>query len=185
LTAQNQFMKPSTFLLFSMAAFLLIASGCASPDVNSPKPRANEGYVDFYSDTDAELCWEVREIRAPAGDLKTICSEFKPVEKDVLRLAFAPGHHRFRVTFLNRVITSPAEVEVDVQNGKITPVRVTLMEAGSTSVKSKEVSAGGTPYGRWGRRTVIKSDSSVRYDLSAEAGAPVQYQPKEQMPYAH
>jgi hypothetical protein len=89
-----------------------------------------------------------------------------------------------RITFRNRVITSPSEIEVEVQDGKTTPVSVTFTEAGVTLVRTKETSRGGTAYGRYGRRTSIGSDETVRYSLSAVAAPPVAYQLKERMPYA-
>ena len=110
--------------------------------------------------------------------------DLEPPPGVVLRLAFVPGRQRLRVTFLNRVVTKPVEIEVEVQDGKVLPVRVTLTEAGTTVVKTKEESRGGTAYGRYGRRTKISSEESVMYDISAAAGPPVAYQPKEQMPYA-
>ena len=109
----------------------------------------------------------------------------EPPTGGFLRLAFAPGHHRLRVTFLNRVITPPAEVEVEVRDGKITPFRVTLTAAGTAQVETKEVSRGGTVKGGYGRRTKLGGDETVMYGLSAAVDPPVPYKPKEQMPYAH
>jgi hypothetical protein len=115
---------------------------------------------------------------------KRVFSELEPPPGGIVRLAFAPGRHRLRVTFLNRVIAKPAEVEVAVADGKITPIRVTLSEAGVALVETKEVNRGGTAKGRYGRRTKISSDETVMYGLSAVADPPVAYQPKERMSYA-
>ncbi len=168
----------------SFAALMFIAIGCASPNVNPPAPRANTGYVDLYSSTDAELCWDVKSAAGSHGDFKTVFRDVEPAQGDVLRLAFAPGRHRLRITFLNRVVTKPAEAEIEVENGRITPVRITLTEHGSTFVESKEISRGNTFYGRAGRRTKINSEETVMYDLSAVADTPIAYRAKEQMPYA-
>jgi hypothetical protein len=168
----------------SLALLPLFAFGCVSANVNPSAPRANTGYADFYSEMDAELCWDVRDAGTAGRNFKTMFSDVKPVEKDVLRLAFAPGHHHVRVTFLNRVIANPAETDIEIKNGKVTPVRVTLTEAGTTFVQSKEISRGNTFYGRAGRRTKINSDETVRYDLSAAAEASVSYRPRDEMPYA-
>jgi len=170
--------------LLGLTVPLLIAAGCASSNINSPAPRANTGYVDLYSLSDTDLCWDVQVSRASGTDFKTVFLDVKPVEAGVLRLAFAPGHHTLRITILNRVITNPAQVNVEVENGRITPLAVTLTEAGSTMVISKETIIGGSPTLRGGRQTRVNSEETVRYDISAVPAAPVSYQPKEQMPYA-
>jgi len=163
---------------------LLIVAGCTSSNISSPTPHANTGYVDFYSQSDTDLCWEVQASRASGANFKTVFLDVKPPEGGVLRLAFAPGQHTLRITFLNRVITNPAQVNVEIENGKITPLAVTLTEAGSTTVVSKQTIMGGSPSMRGGRQTRVNSDETVRYDISAVPAAPVSYQPKEQMSYA-
>jgi hypothetical protein len=171
-------------LLLLSAVLALWVSGCATPDVNPPSARANTGYVDFHADPAEELCWQIERFDDGAQRFKTAFSELNPPVVGVLRLAFAPGHHRLRVTFMNRVIVQPAEIEVEVQDGKIIPVRVTLSAAGATQVATREVSRGGTAKGRYGQRTRYGSDSSVSYRLSAVAETPLAYQLREQMPYA-
>ena len=172
------------FLLL-VALLALWASGCATQNVNPPQARANAGYVDFHADSSGELNWDVARFDDRTQSFKSVFSELKPPPHEILRLAFAPGRHRLRVTFLNRVITKPAEIEVEVQDGKITPVRVTLTAAGTVLVETRDVSHGGTAKGRYGRRTKYSSDESVMYGLSAVADPPVDYQVKERMPYAH
>jgi len=169
-------------LAVALAEGLLV--GCASLNVNPTMPKANIGYVDFFSDSAEDLYWEVRQLNTATSKFEPVFSRLKPIEGRILRLAFAPGRYSLRVTFLNRVIAKPAEVEVEVQDGKITPVRVTLTEAGATSVRTKETSRGGTVYGRPGRRTKIGSDEAAMYDISAVAAPPVAYQVKERMAYA-
>lgn len=176
-------MKLSRCNLLGLTLLCLIAAGCASGNINSPVPRANTGYVDLYSESDADLCWDVRISHASGANFKTVFSDVKPVEGGVLRLAFVPGHHTLRITFLNRVITKPTLVDVDIENGKVTPVAVTLTEAGSTTVVSKQTIIGGSPSLRGGRQTKVNSDETVMYDISAVAAAPVSYKPKEQMLY--
>lgn len=167
-----------------LAVPLLIALGCASGNINSPTPRANTGYVDFYSLSDTDLCWDVQVSQPPKADFRTAFSDVKPVEGGVLRLAFAPGQHTFRITFLNRVITKPAQIDAEVENGKITPLAVILTEAGSTTVVSKQTIIGGSPSLRGGRQIRVNRDETVMYDISAVPAATVSYQLKEQMPYA-
>jgi hypothetical protein len=171
--------------LLMLAAVGLFVTGCASPNVNPPQARANTGYVDFHADSASELCWQVERFEDRSQSFQRVFSELEPPLGGVLRLAFAPGHHRLRVTFLNRVITQPAEVEVEVQDGKITPVRVTLTAAGVALVRTERENRGGTAKGRYGRRTTIGSDETVMYAISAVADTPVAYQLKERMSYAH
>ena len=178
-------MKPiktsQCLLLFAM--FALWASGCATRNVNPPQARANTGYVDFHADSSEELGWEAARFDDRTQSFKDVFSELTPPPGGVLRLAFAPGRHRLQVTFLNRVITHPAEVEVEVQDGKITPVRVTLTAAGYAFVKTKEISHGPTARGHYGRRSRFGSTETVIYGISATTEPPVAYQLKERMPY--
>lgn len=175
--------KTVQFLL-TLAALALWTSGCATPNVNPPQARANTGYVDFHADPAGELWWEVARFDENTQSFKSVFSELSPPPGGVLRLAFAPGRHRLQVTFINRVIAKPVEVEVEVLDGKITPVRIMLTEAGVTLVRTETESVGGTAKGRYGRRTKIDTDESVTYSISAVADPPVDYQLKERTPYA-
>jgi len=170
--------------LVLLATLPLWWSACATRSANPPHARVRTGYVDFHAEADAGLMWEVARFDDRAGGFQRVFSNVKPLEDRVLRLAFSPGRHRLRVTFLNRVIASPAEVALEVQDGNITPVLVTLATAGTVFVETKEVSRGATLYGRSGRRTTIGSDESVSYSISAVAEPLVAYQRKEAMPYA-
>jgi hypothetical protein len=180
-------MKPiktiPVLLLFALLA--LGVPGCATPNVNPPQARANTGYADFRADPAGELYWQVERFDDRAQAFKEVFSELEPPTGGFLRLAFAPGHYRLRVTFLNRVITQPAEVEVGVQDGKIIPVRVVLTSAGTTQVETRKVSRGGTVRGRYGQRTRLGSNETAMYNLSAVADPPVPYQVKERMSYEH
>jgi hypothetical protein len=171
--------------LCGLAAILLLLAGCSSPNVNPAAPKAKTGYVDFYVQTTNVLCWEVERKEPGASEFKTVYSELKPPDGGVLRLAFLPGRHQLCVTFLNRVIEQPAEIEVEVQDGRITPVCVTLTDAGSSAVKTVDINRGGTAYGRFGRRYKVGSDVTARYAITAKAEEPAPYQVKSKMPYAH
>jgi len=171
----------------SVAAILglaLLAFGCASANVNPSAPRARTGYVDFYAESGGSLAWDVRRFDTGANEFKSVFSELGPTEDGMLRLAFAPGHLRFRVTFLNRVIAEPALLEVEVQDGRITPVHVTLTESGVTSVQTKETSRGGTAAGRYGRRSKVGSDETKTYRVTAVPQESQPYRLKQRMPYA-
>jgi hypothetical protein len=165
----------------ALAALTLLTAGCATSNVNPPEARANTGYVDFHAEAADDLFWEVTRFDEREQDFQRVFSAFEPPADGILRLAFPPGRHRLRVTFLNRVITQPAEVELEIQDGKITPVRVSLTEAGTTLVESKEVNRGGTARGHQGRRTKIGSDETAMYRLSAVTAPAVVYRSKEQM----
>jgi hypothetical protein len=170
--------------LLTLAVLAAGGPGCATTNVNPPRARANTGYVDFHADSPDELSWSVARWDDHAQKFQRVFWELAPPPGGVLRLAFAPGSHRLQVTFLNRVILKPAQIEVEVQAGKITPVRVTLTGAGTTQVETRTESRGGTARGNYGRRSKIGGYETVMYDLSATADAPVTYQPKERMPHA-
>ena len=156
--------------------------GCSSPNVNPTHAHANTGYVDFYTDTDLSLSWEVKRASQPGAEMKTVFSEFSPVEGNILRLAAPPGSYQFQVWFINRVTQGPETVTVPVQGGEVTPVHVTLAPAGSTTVSSKEYGFRGSAKG-YGRGTKIVTDPSQVFQIQAVAATPQAYQTKERMPY--
>jgi hypothetical protein len=166
-----------------LAGIGLLIAGCASPNVNPPRAHAKTGYVDFYADPPAELSWDVARFEDRTQDFKDVFSELDPPRGGFLRLAFAPGHYRFRITFMNLVVSEPGLVEVEVADGMITPVRVELTETGVTTVRTKKTNVGSTVYGRWGRTTKIGGSESATYRVSAVPQPTQLYQPKQQMPY--
>jgi len=178
-------MQKRKYIFWFLATGWLIASGCASTNVNPPQPRPNTGYIDLYSPTDAELCWEVSESHGSNTHFRIVFSDVKPVEGDLLRLALDPGQHHLRITFLNRAVKQPALITCEVKNGEIVPIGISLAAAGQTTVMSRQVTIGGTPAGLGGRRTKINSDETVMYEISAVAGAAVPYQPKSQTHYTN
>lgn len=168
--------------LLALAVAALWVPGCATPDVNPPQARSNTGYVDFHADPPDELCWEVSRFDARSQTYRRVFSELKPPQGGVLRLAFAPGRHRLQITFLNRLIAGPADVDVEVQDGRITPVLVMLTDVASATVLRKELAWGNTAKGLYGRRTRTDGAATIMYKLSTTVEAPMAYQPKEQMP---
>jgi len=157
----------------------VLIAGCASPDVNPPAAQSHVGYVDFYAANADSLSWQVTDT----AQNKILFSEIDSLADGILRLALPPGHYQLRVTFLNHVVVQPAVVAVDVSDGKITPVSITLVENGQAQVRERNVRAGGTYYGRYGRGTRITDTSTLMFVLEAEAQPAVAYQTKEQMPY--
>ena len=161
-------------LLAVSSAFL--AGGCASSNVNPAAAHHETGYVDFYVTVTNDLYWDVTDIALE----KKVFSEFRPLQEPILRLAFKPGQYQFQVTFLNRVIAAPGTANVDVRDGMITPVLVTLQPVGAAAVHSRS-----TYYGRLGRTSRVNQTQTVNYTIAAEPQPLLSYQPKERMPYFH
>jgi hypothetical protein len=172
---------PGSFVCFLITLLCLMAAGCASPNVDPPTPRAQTGYVDFFAD-DENLYWQVDQVEA-GGKTKQIFSLFAPLNEHILRLAFAPGHYRFRVTFMNHPIRTPGIVEVEVQDGMITPIQVTLVDVGEALVQSKSVQGGSTYFGHYGRNTRITDNANIMYQVDLVTGPFSTYKPKAAMPY--
>ncbi len=156
--------------------------GCSTPDINPPAPRAKTGYVDFYTDSNLGVSWKVKRAMEPDGELRSVFSEFKPVRGNILRLATPAGKHRFEVWFSNQVTTGPQTVDVEVGNASVTPVRVTLTPAGSTSVMGQAYEYRSTPKATR-RVTRISGQEQNVYEIGATAAAPQEYRRKEEMPY--
>ena len=172
-------MKPIIGCLLVTGAVLL-AGGCASPNLDPASARPHTGYVDFYAVNADDLYWDITDVNRN----KKVFYKFDPVREPILRLAFKPGRYPLRVTFLNHVILKPGVADVEVRDGMVTPVTVTLLPAGTVLVETERTQVGGTYYGRYGRRTKISSNEAVSYEVSAEPQPPVSFQPKARMPYA-
>jgi hypothetical protein len=168
--------------IVGLAVLSAVSVGCASRNVNPAAPSAHTGYVDLYAEPDADLCWHVERFDAGKGRFLVDYSDVKYLEGPVLRLAFKPGSQRLRISFLNCVM-QPAECEVAVLDGRITPVRVTFVETGTGHVLTREESRGGTVYGRFGRRTKFKSAESrfVAVNLAPQDSQP--YRPRDECVY--
>lgn len=158
----------------------LLACGCASSNVNPAKAQHGMGYVDFYADDADDLYWDVTDLKTN----KKVFYEFDPLKDSILRVALKPGHYELQVTFSNHIIETPGTAEVEVQDGMITPVTVTLLPAGDAVFKIKTTAWGSTYFGVYGRRTMINHNPSPSYEVALEPWLPLPYQPKEQMPYA-
>ncbi len=169
--------------ILTVAAFTgLLAAGCSTPDLNPPVPRAGTGYVDFYTDTNQALMWQVKRGGESGGEMRTVFCEYKPVPGNILRLAAPPGSYRFEIWLMNQITTGPQPLQVQVEDAKITPVHVTLTEAGETSIDTKEYRFGGSAK-RYGRGTKIRTEEGQVFQIGAVAGKAESYRPKERMPY--
>lgn len=166
--------------LFALAVFGWLAGGCASHNINPAHARPDTGYVDFYADDADGLWWDITDVKQN----QRVFYKTSPVPGPILRLAFKPGQYQLRVTVLNHAVIAPGVADVEVQDGRVTPVTVTLLPEGTVLVETKQAQAGGTYYGRYGRRTKIRNTEAVNYEVSAEPQPPLPYQPKAQMPYA-
>jgi hypothetical protein len=164
--------------LTSLTLLALGFTGCATGDVNPSKARAHTGYVDFRAESSGPLNWQVSRQIQGTQNFTVIYSELSPPAGGVLRLAFAPGNYRLQITFLNRVVAEPGSIEVEVVDGRITPVQVTLTPAGTASVQQKEMRIGMKAGGFGGRKTTVSSNESVSYQVTAVTAAPLPYQPK-------
>ena len=171
--------------LLALAALAWWVPGCATQNVNPPQARANTGYVDFHADPSGELSWEVARFDDRTQNLRILFSDLQPPPGGILRLAFAPGHYRLRVTFLNRIISQPAEVGVEVKDGMITPVQVALVSDGTALVERREQRVGPTVRGHYRSNIKLSSDESTLYRISAGVDALMPYQVKERTVYAH
>jgi hypothetical protein len=161
---------------------LLFLSGCAAPEQNPSSPRPNTGYVDFYTEASSELSWEVKRFDQQTDKPKTVYSEFEPLPGTVLRLACTPGKQKFQVWFMNRATKGPQVVLVQVEDGKVTPVHITLTPIGITLVDQETQAVRGSAKG-YGRRKKFTTDINKVYEIGATAQAAQGYRPKEQMPY--
>ena len=171
-------------LRFCLSLVLVLGlAGCASRNVDPPAPGSHVGYLDFYADPPGPLSWNVEKIDSPSGKAHTLFQQYAPLEDRILRLAVRPGSYHLRVSFFNLVTLGPAEAVAEVEAGKITPVKIDLIERGTVLVESKETRAGGTYYGRFGRSTRLRDNETTRFELRATAGPVEIYRPKAQMPY--
>jgi hypothetical protein len=167
--------------LLSLATLTMIP-GCRTANVNPAQAEAKTGYVDFYAPGGSDLYWEVKQYDAKAGTFKTVFSRAKPLDGPILRLSAPPGHHLFRITFLNRVILDPATVDVEAVNGRITPVRVELVKVGSTEVERREARLGLTVR-RFGPGARVTSYPANAHEVLATPQPSVPYGKKELAQY--
>jgi hypothetical protein len=172
-------------MMFNQAlaiAVCVVCVGCSSANVNPPAPRARTGYVDFYTDSPFGLSWQVKREQDDTGPMRTVFSDYKPLEGNILRLAAPPGSYRFQVWFMNEVTQGPQVVSVKVVAGEVTPVHVTLTPSGSASVQTKSYEYRPTVRAT---RPVAQYGTALNeaYRIGAVPAAPRPYQPKQQMPY--
>ena len=176
-------MKPCRILitLYVLSGVLLLGNGCASPDVNPQAPKPGRGYVDFLTQPKEDVWWKVDVFDSRKQDYKEFTTEFKAPGEGILRVEARPGPHKGRISFVNQAIEAPAEVEVEVREGMITPVEVKLSRGGSSYVRTVEDRAR-SGFNNAGRNEVTDSPQQL-WQISAKALPPIPYMPKQNTGY--
>ena len=161
--------------LFAFILLSTICLGCASRNVNPRAARTNTGYVDIFDPEGGSWSWSIENPRGGPS----FYTEYKP-HIGIVRLALSPGSYELGIAILNTAISKPPAVTVQVVNGQLTPVRVSLSEQGATALDRKHTQVPG----RYLRRTKITGDQTQSHRLEAEVLPSIPYRPKEQVPYA-
>lgn len=165
------------FVSLGVAGGLLwMVCGCAGPDVNPASARTGRGYVDLYSQPKAEVWWKVDVFDKRSEVYREFTAQFHSAGADIFRIEARPGSYKARISVVNGAVEKPAEVEVEVREGMITPIRVTGEVAGESSFQVKEDRL------RWEASRVREYPQRV-WRISASAQPPVPYAPKEDMKY--
>lgn len=171
-------MKPVPNLLLGVLSGLLgFAAGCASTDLNPQTARPGRGYVDFYTQPRTESWWKVDVFQAATQTYQPFAAEFNAPAGGIYRVEAPPGRYKIRVGFVNRFVESPAGQEVEVQDGKITPVEVTLAQGGTAQRRVAEDRAGGS------LRNKVTDQPDTVWKVSASARPAVAYTPKAATAY--
>jgi hypothetical protein len=167
--------------LTTVGAALLFGNGCASPDVNPQVSRSGRGYVDFFTQPKQDVWWKVDVFDARDQGYKEFTAQFEAPSQGILRVEARPGSHKGRISFVNQAIEAPAEIEVEVREGMITPVEVKVTKGGSSYVRTVEDRAR-SGFNAAGRNKVTDSPQEL-WKISARALPPVLYSPKESVTY--
>jgi hypothetical protein len=165
-----------TLLRFLLGG-LLLAAGCATTDVDPGTPQAGRGYVDLFTEPKANVWWNVSVFDARDDTFKPFVAQFNAPGLGIFRVAARPGQHRAKISFVNHAVEAPVEVEVDVKEGMITPVRVELEPGDSTYVRSREDRA------RWQSSRMFET-SQAAWKISATPMPAIPYVRKEQTSYS-
>jgi hypothetical protein len=168
-------------LLLPLAGILLLAGGCASPDVNPQAAQPGRGYVDLFTQPKTNVWWMVDVFDPRKQDYKEFTAQFQAPEQGIFRVQARPGRHKAKISFVNQAVEAPAELEVEVREGMITPVEVKLHQGDKTFVRVVD------DRGRSGFRTAgrnqVNDYSQSRWQISAMALPPIPYTPKEKTSY--
>jgi hypothetical protein len=172
-------MKSPRFLplLSVFCGLTWLVSGCASVDVDPKEPRSDRGYVDLFTEPKIDAWWQVEVFDPQRGSYREFTAQFNSPQFGIFRVAARPGLHKARIRFVNHALESPAEVEVDVKAGRITPIQVTIDEAGSTNVRVVDDRVHPT------RRNPVTDYPQALWRIAAVALPPTPYRPKAETSY--
>jgi hypothetical protein len=159
------------------ALLLALVVGCASPDVNPAAPKAGRGYVDLYTVPRSAVWWKVDVYDPSRQDYKEFTAQFQAPGDDIFRVQARPGKHKARISFVNQAIEAPAEVEVDVREGMITPVEVKVEKGDTTNVRVVEDRAKNI------YRNKVTDQTQTRWRISATAKPGIPYTTKQNTSY--
>lgn len=167
--------------LIAVCGLWLFVCGCASPDVNPQVPRNDRGYVDIFTVPKEDVWWKVDVFDSGNKDYKEFTAQFKAPTDAIFRVEARPGGHKALISFVNHAVEAPAEGEVEVVAGMITPVQVTLEKGDKAFVRSVDDRArsGFTTAGR----NEVTDYSQTRWKITVKALPPIPYAPKESMNY--
>jgi hypothetical protein len=154
-----------------------LAGGCATSDTNPKNPRPGRGYVDLYLVPKADVWWKVDVFHTREQRYKPFTAQFDAPPQGILRVEARPGHYRARVRFVNQAVLAPAEIEVEVRPGLITPVRVMSQKAGSAYVRNVEDRF--NPY----KKNEVTDFPQHLWEITATVQPPIPYAPKTGMAY--
>jgi hypothetical protein len=167
--------------LCAFSGILLLVNGCASRDVNPQAPRTGRGYVDLYTQPKMDVWWKVDVFDSRTQGYKEFTAQFKAPAQAIFRVEARPGPHKARISFVNQAVEAPAEVDVEVREGMITPVEVKLDKGDSSYVRVVEDRAR-SGFRNSGRNQVTDY-SQQRWLISATAKPPTPYVAKETTAY--
>ena len=156
---------------------LLLLGGCASPDHNQSTPRTGRGYVDLFTDPKEDVWWKVDVFDAAGGNYKEFTAQFEAPAGGILRVEAKPGSHKARISLVNRALEAPADIEVVVRDGMVTPVRVKLEPAGTSYVRTVE------DRGNAVVRNKVTDEEHKRWKLAVTTEPPRPYATKENSAY--
>jgi len=163
-------------VLAAVLVIFLFTPGCASLDQNPRSARPGRGYVDLYTDPKVGVWWKVDVYDSRGNAYRQYTAELKAPALGILRLEAKPGRYQARISFVNAAVEAPAEVEVEVSEGAVTPIRVTGEAGGESFVRMAEDRL------RWERSRTTDYAQTV-WRITATTQAPVPYAPKESIAY--
>ena len=158
-------------------ALLAFAGACSTVhDLNPAAAKSGVGYADLFTDPKTNVWWKVDVFDARDQGYKEFTQQFNSPGEGIFRVEAKPGRHKARISFVNQAVEAPAEVEAEIREGMITPIRVTLRKGGTANVQIKEDRLSI-------RRSKVTDYQQEVWQISAEALPPTPYVSKEKTTY--